>query len=274
MCFSKPKVDNSIQVKQQAEALEARRGEEARENRIRSGTGMIDGIFSGGTVGDGVLAPGTAYDPNTTYYTGGGDAWQPNQTPNPNGDELESADKQFARMLKGGGLYSGTKQVTGFDDAFFGGQRDAYMDFYQPQLDDQFGQAKDQLTYALARAGTLNSTLAADKSADLTKKYDVQKASVLSQANDQVAQNRSRINNEKSALVAQLNATGDANRVSNEALSRTQQMYNEAPAYNPLGDIFSGVAAGIGNYVNARNDVNAYNSYFGNGQSRNARTVY
>lgn len=209
MCFGGgPKVDDSIQRQQMAEAEAARKKEEEREARIKTGTAKLD--------------------------------------------------TQFA----------------GFDDNFYNGRRNAYTGFYQPQLDDQFGQARDQLTYALARAGTLNSTLAADKQADLTKKYDVQRASILSQANDQVSAQQSRIGNEKSALVAQLNATGDADAVSNQALSRTQQLYQEQPAYNPLGDIFSGVAAGIGNYVNNQNNTNAYNSYFGGKANATPKTVY
>lgn len=161
-----------------------------------------------------------------------------------------------------------------FDDSFYGGRTQSYLDYYQPQLDDQFKNARDQLTYALARAGTLNSTLAADKTANLTKMYDTQRGAITSQALDATNQQRARINAEKSSLVAQLNATGDADRVSNEALARTQQMYGETPAYNPLGDIFAGVAAGIGNYVNAQNNSATYKTYFGNsGQSGGSASV-
>lgn len=268
MC-SKPKVDNTIQVQQLTEAAEARFREQERQARIKAGSAFIDDLFDGGIAGDGRLAEDATYDPARTYYTASGDVWRPLdpaeifRNTNTGTYKAPTAEEQFAEMLKNGGLFTGTREVRGFDDAFYNDRKNAYLGYYQPQLDDQFKQASDQLTYALARAGTLNSTIAADKQADLKKKYDTQRAAILSQADADVAQQKSRIANEKSNLVSQLNATGDVDRAANEALARTQQMFNEKPAYNPLGDIFAGVAAGIGNYYNARQNTNLYNSYFG-----------
>lgn len=217
--------------------------------------------------------------------------WMPNERPEP---KPNRQDNPFTMMMAAAanrnkeqpetpwqkalreGLFTSVSEKRGFDDQFFQDRHDAFMGFYQPQLDEQFGDAKDQLTYALARAGTLNSTLAADKQADLMSKYDVQRASLLSQADADVADTKTRLNQEKSALVAQLNATGDADRVSNEALSRTQQLYQQKPNYNALGDVFAGAAAGIGNYFNARNDTQLYNGYFGGtgGPSRGSGRAY
>lgn len=203
MCFSKPKVDNSVQKQQMKEAEEARKREEERQARIKAGTAKIDSVF-------------------------------------------------------------GT-----FDDSFYDARKGEYLDFYQPQLDDQFKKAQDELTFAFARNGTLNSSMAADKQAELASKYDVEKAGILSQADSAIGEMRSRNNNEKSALVAQLQATGDADRVSNEALGRTQQLFNERPSYNSLGDIFGGVASAIGNYRAGQQQGQVYNTYFGS--SRNPR---
>lgn len=165
-------------------------------------------------------------------------------------------------------IQSGTQRVnktfSQFDDNFYDQRRNDYMGFYQPQLDDQFNGAKDQLTFALARAGTLNSTTAADKQADLLKKYDTQRATILSQGEDQVNSARQQMNAQKSSLISQLNATGDADQVANQALAQSQQLYRENNSYSPLGDIFAGVASGIGNYMSAQNNTSAYNSYFGN----------
>jgi hypothetical protein len=136
----------------------------------------------------------------------------------------------------------------GFDDRFYQNRRDAYMGYYQPQLDDKFKTARDELTYALARAGTLNSSMAGEKNDKLKQDYDVQQASVSSKADADVNALKTRVAGEKSALVSQLNATGDADRASNEALSRTKAIYSEKPEYNPLGDIFAGVANAIGGY--------------------------
>lgn len=142
----------------------------------------------------------------------------------------------------------------GFDEPFYGQRRDAYMGFYQPQLDERFTDARRELTYALARAGTLNSTVAGDEQARLQRDYDVNRATILSKAEADANSLRTRVGNERSALVSQLNATADADRATNEALSRTRQIYQDQPEYSPLGDIFAGAATGVGQYMAGVND--------------------
>jgi hypothetical protein len=137
----------------------------------------------------------------------------------------------------------------GFDDNFYNTREAAYKGFYTPQLTDQFTKARENLTFALSRAGTLNSTVAGQKSADLTKDYDVNVGLINSKAAADRAATQGKINEEKSALVSQLNATAQANQVGDQATARTQQLASEAPDYNPLGDIFFGAAQGVGGLV-------------------------
>lgn len=149
-----------------------------------------------------------------------------------------------------------------FDDGYWNGRQQSYLDFYYPELDDQFGDAKDDLTFAHARAGTLNSSMAGANQGKLLKKFDTQKAITLSQAKDDTAAAQGRVSNEKSSLIAQLNATGDSAQVSNDALARSKQLYAEKPYYAPLGQIFGGVTEGIGNYFNGAQSASARNAYF------------
>ncbi len=206
MC--KPKVDNTMQRQQLAEAAEARAREEARQARIKTGSANVDSAFST------------------------------------------------------------------FDDGYWNNRKTSFMDYYQPQLDDQFKQAQEQLNFALARAGTVNSTIAGDKMGLLQTKYDTQRAAIQSNAEADVHSAQDRIQNEKSALLSQLNATGDADRVSNESLARTQQLFNEQPSYDALPDIFSGFANAIGNYNAASQNNTAYQSYFGTKPAKTSNSVY
>jgi hypothetical protein len=161
----------------------------------------------------------------------------------------EAADARAAEEARQARIRAGNASIdtafSGFDDNFYGGKAKAYSDYYMPQVEDKFADARKNLTFALARAGTLNSSIAGEKNADLLKQYELQRATIQNQATSEANALRTRIGNEKSTLVSQLNATGDADRAANEATSRTQMLFNEAPSYNPLGDIFSGVAAGI-----------------------------
>lgn len=160
-----------------------------------------------------------------------------------------------------------------FTDDFFTGLRDTYMDYYQPQLDQQFGKASDDLTFSLARAGTLNSSIAGQKQAELTTQYNDSLASILSQAQGAADDQRARVGQEKSSLISLLNSTADADMVSNEALARTQSLFNERPTYNPLGDMFGGVATGVGQYLQNQQNKNLYNAYMGGGSAGSSARI-
>lgn len=164
-------------------------------------------------------------------------------------------------------IRQGTAQIDqtfgAFGPGFYDTYRNRVMDFYQPQLDNQFRDARDELTYAFGRAGTLNSTMANSKNSDLTEAYQVGLAELLADAEGQVGNLNSRINTEKTNLVSLLNATGDADRAANEALSRSQVLFEAIPDYNMLPDIFNGFATGIGGYMQGQNQQRALDTYFG-----------
>lgn len=166
------------------------------------------------------------------------------------------------------------KNFAQFNKGFYDAYRDSYTGFYQPEIDRKFSDAQDELTYALARAGTINSSMAGEKQADLARAYDTQTALTLSEANSATDSLKSSVANEKSGLVSLLNATGDADRAANESLARSRQLFEKQPTYNPLGDIFAGAASGIGNYFAAQQQRQMYDAYFGGGASKGSgRTV-
>lgn len=179
-------------------------------------------------------------------------------------DSRAAREEEEARKAR---IRAGTAKIDKtfgqFDDGFFDGYRDNYLGFYEPEVDRQFGDAQKQLTYGLARAGTINSSMAGEKQADLMTALGLQKAGVLSQANDATSKLRGNINTEKSSLVSLLNATGDSDRAANEALARSQQLYQAQPSYNMLGDLFGGVASGVGNYYSGVQNRKIYDTYFG-----------
>lgn len=167
--------------------------------------------------------------------------------------EARQREEQRQARIKDGNVKI-EQQFARFDNPFYGQRRQAYMDFYQPQLDNQFKDAREAMTYELARAGLVNSSVAGDRLGDLQREYDVNRASILSRATGEENNLRSRVNQERAALVTQLNATADADRVSNEALARTQVIQQETPRYDSLGDIFGGLLGGIGQFMQGQQD--------------------
>lgn len=138
----------------------------------------------------------------------------------------------------------------GFNDAFFTGREAAYRDYAAPQLDDQYGRARESLFHALQRSGLANSSVAAQRLADLERDYGLQKQSLVDQARSYGQQARADVEGARASLISQAQSTADASLAGTQAMSEAQRL-SAAPAFNPLGQIFANVAAGIGTARNA-----------------------
>lgn len=157
-------------------------------------------------------------------------------------------------------LYSGqegTGEFTGgFDDAFYNKYRNKITDYYLPQVADEFGEAKEDLTYKLARAGTLNSSAAIDKSKDLAKQNVEQENKIKTQADTATADLRSRVAAEQAKAEAQLYATENPEVAANQALAAVRNISLDQPELSPLSGIFNLAtigAAGLGaGYTNQK----------------------
>jgi hypothetical protein len=205
----------------------------------------------------------------------GGGAKVDNSSSNYMREESERARREEeARKAK---VEAGTARINDifsqFGDEFYKKRYDAYMNYYTPQLADQFGDAQKNLTFALANAGTLNSTVAADKQAELQKAYDAQRASIVSQAEADRSQAQTDTQSRKSALISQLNTTADADAAANSALAQSKIVASSAPQYDTLGNVFAGLAEGVGGYYAGRQNANIRNLYGSTGRRTASRTV-
>lgn len=194
--------------------------------------------------------------------------------------QQQAAAARAAEQARASQIRQGTAQIDEqfgrFDDGFYTQRHDDYLGYYQPQLDDQYDDALSALTFALARAGTTNSSIAGDAMSDLQKRREQELTSLASRAETDRAALQSRIQNEKSALVSQLNATGNAEAAGNSALTRASQLYDESPQFVPLGDLFGGIAGGIGSYQSGYNSgsrLSAFQSVAGSNPRRAAATT-
>jgi hypothetical protein len=70
----------------------------------------------------------------------------------------------------------------GFGEDFFNRFRQGMLDTYMPQVEKQYGEAKDDLTYGLARAGTGRSSAAVDATADLAEENRINRANIGTEA--------------------------------------------------------------------------------------------
>ena len=132
-----------------------------------------------------------------------------------------------------------------FDDTYFSGLQQAYLDYAMPQIEDQRSEAAKQLTFALARGGNLESSSRASQASELQKLYDLQTQDAADQARTYANDSRTNVENARSNLISTLNVTGDATGAANAAINRAQVL-SEPAAYDPVTDGFTKFTSGLG----------------------------
>ena len=147
-------------------------------------------------------------------------------------------------------IRKGTKKVNSifdgqFNDGYFNGVRQNFIDYATPQVEQQYGDAQKELTFSLARSGNLDSSARADKTGQLQRLYDLNKQNVADQALSYEGQARSSVEDARNGLIATLNATGDAQGAANSAIARSSALSKPA-AYSPLTQLFDAFTSGLG----------------------------
>jgi hypothetical protein len=132
----------------------------------------------------------------------------------------------------------------GFTQEFYDKYKQGILDYYNPQVAQKYGEARDETTYRLARAGTLESSAAAQEVAKLYEQNLKREGEVRSQADTATAELESRVNAEKNAAIAQLYATEDPEVATSQATHAVENISAEQPDLSPLGQIFDVAAIG------------------------------
>jgi hypothetical protein len=159
----------------------------------------------------------------------------------------------------------------GIGDEFYNKFKQGILDYYMPQVTDQYGDAKNELTYRLARAGTLRSSAATGEVADLAKQNTLNEAKVRSQADTAAADLKSRVASERAKAESQLYATENPEVAANQATAAIRNITAETPELSPLGQIFNIAAIGGANYLKGamnQSGINKVRQATGGGSTR------
>ncbi len=200
----------------------------------------------------------------------GGKSSQSNQTDQAMGiinaftAQQREADRQ-SRIKQGMERINGA--FSGFDDGYYRNYADANTSYYMPQVEEQYLDAQKELTYRLARAGTLNSSMAATNTADLAKQNQRNRASILQQGDQAAANLRSRVAAEKANLAQQLYASENPDLTANSALTSAKSIGADQPSMSPLSSLFNVATIGAGQFMNGFKSGNAYTQAFGSSPS-------
>lgn len=137
-----------------------------------------------------------------------------------------------------------------FDDPYFDSYRQGHIDFYSPQLDNQFTDARGKLIAALAGRGMLESTSGFGKFADLQEEKDLAATTIANEAQDAANKLRSNVETARSNLYSLNESAADPKAANNLAMGQATALV-APPTYSPLGQVFASflapLAAGIQN---------------------------
>jgi hypothetical protein len=159
---------------------------------------------------------------------------------------VQAANDEAARQAQ---ITSGTNAINNtfgqFNDDFYNKQKQGYLDYATPQLQDQYADAQKQLTFSLDRSGLLDSSARSQKEAELQKLYDTNARSVADQGLSYENQAKSNVEASRANLISTLNSTGNADAAANSAINQAGSL-SAAPAYSALGQLFSGFTGALG----------------------------
>jgi len=119
------------------------------------------------------------------------------------------------------------------------------LDFATPQLEEQQAEARKQLTFALDRSGLLNSSVRADKEANLAKIAGTARQGIADTARTTANQARASVEGARADLINTLNSTGDVEGAVNSSLSRATAL--SAPTqFSPLSGMLANFTSALG----------------------------
>ena len=148
------------------------------------------------------------------------------------------------------GTASIDKSFAGFDDSFFNSRAKAYTDYANPQLADQYARTQQNLTYNLARQGLTASSEASRNAGELQRQYNDNRAQIAAQGIDAASQARNQVEQNRSELLAQLNATSDPAAAAASAVNRAG-ILSQQQSFSPLGQLFANTTGLLGNAATA-----------------------
>lgn len=151
-----------------------------------------------------------------------------------------------------------------FNDQYYDQRRGEFLDYANPQLANQFKQAKRQVLSSLARTGNLNSSVGARRIGELLQERDLQLSNIQNQATDFTNSLRGDVETRRANLINLANSGADPSQTATIAANAAQAL--SAPrGFSPIGQLFANITATLAQDREAR----AYNfpGLFGGGNA-------
>ena len=125
-----------------------------------------------------------------------------------------------------------------FDDNYYKGVSDAALNYYQPEVDRQYNEARRAATYNLARGGKLQSTAGAEALRKLSEAKARTDVDIANRAQGYATDTRKSIEGQRNDVIGNLYASADPEAAYSSAVTAAE-LGRQAPTYSPLNDLFS-----------------------------------
>ena len=172
-----------------------------------------------------------------TLFGGGGGDGQPAYE--------SAAEAEARRQAKVDAGLKRIEEVFGrYDQDFYDRSQDAYLDYYEPQLEDKYKKGLQDLKYALARGGRFGSSTEVGRKAKAAEDMGFQKQELASGAIKAADDSEAAVTAAKKEMtnLNQINANPDlAASLSNQQAA----ILNQPPKFDPLLDVFGNITEGL-----------------------------
>jgi hypothetical protein len=162
---------------------------------------------------------------------------------------LQQQQQREAAIKQGQGVID--KDFAGFNPDFYNKYTSAYENNYNPQVDEQYGLARQKETYNLARNGTLDSTPGMTANDQLVEGYQNQRRAIASNALQATNTLKGNVANQKSQLYA-LNASAADPTLAGEQAVAEAGALQTTPSYSPLGDLFGSLVNSTNSFLTGK----------------------
>jgi hypothetical protein len=244
--------------------------------------GAVPGLPAGYTYATqnvGATAPTTRQV--TTPFSGGGGGGSRNYStdqvvPGTPGTPTNYVRGPDGKLYPVGSTITPTTQVKtghsgGFDKGFYDKFRQGLIDFYTPDVNDQYRESRDETGFRLARAGLSSSSMADTEYAKLVKQRGKATADIANKADIETGKVRGNVNDQRKAITSQLYATEDPGVAASQALDAANKISLDEGDRSPLGDLFKLAtvgAAGFGQGYNNQRTMSQIPGYNPAGATR------
>lgn len=132
-----------------------------------------------------------------------------------------------------------------FTPEYFAGLRKNYLDYALPQLTKQYGEAANELKFAMARAGISDSSITPQKQGKLDELNALRAREIADQGQGYATQAQNSVEDARSNLISVLSATGDAQQAASSAINRATVL-SKPQQYSPLTQLFADFTSTLG----------------------------